>query len=381
MSSSPGAFWTRDIVDLSLGRLAGRFSAWYAAQFLDLFPSATRVWLLDRGVRRLTLSAVAGPPKFSFAQNERDGLRSPITPDELMASSLDEALVRRGLDRSTTRVILELPQQAFFVRRFDAPAAALSTLPRLLSAEIERKTPFHANDVVFGFLAKPLGETGDKIRVEQWILRRDLIERAIEGAGIGLSDIDLVQPTWTGGDGEPAPSIALGAQAAPSNWFRYTVVALLTLAALLLAGGAAMLVMRQDAVASQLDADIAQASARAARVRQIADRATAESQLLTTLREERRRYPSLADVWEEVSRLLPDGAYALEMRLSEGRGGERLVDLTGFAESAVGLPALLDRSPLFADAVLTAPITPDIREKRDAFSLQMKLRAATELKK
>ena len=371
MSSSSGAFWTKELVDLSLGRIATRFLTWYRAEFFALFSPATIAWMLDRGDRKLVLNA---SNQLRFAESGQGGPTAPITSDELLASSLEAALARRGVSRKTTKVVLELPKEAFFVRRFDVPVAVQATLPRLLNAEIERKTPFRQADVVFGFIAAPIPDNSEKLRVEQWILRRDLIDRGLDGVGLKLDELDFVEPEWPHGAATAAPSIAIGQRPDSSNWFRNAALGLLALAAVLFATGCAVTFMRQERLGEELDAKIADMSGRAARVRQMADRATAESGLLTTLRQERKHYPALADIWEEISRLLPDSANLEELRLSEARAGERVVDLSGFAESAVGLPALFDRSRLFSDAALTAPITPDVREKREMFALQMKVK-------
>ena len=76
---------------------------------------------------------------------------------------------------------------------------------------------------------------------------------------------------------------------------------------------------------------------------------------------------------EETACILPDDAFLTDFRLSEPTPNGRTIDLVGFASSAVGLPARFNRSPLFSDAELTAPITPDPHEKREGFSLQAKL--------
>jgi general secretion pathway protein L len=108
-------------------------------------------------------------------------------------------------------------------------------------------------------------------------------------------------------------------------------------------------------------------------VRQIADRAAAESRLLSVLRNARRNGPLFSDLWEETARILPDGAFVTDLRLTEPKANERVLEIVGFADSAVGLPALFEKSPLFSHAGLTAAITPDPREKREGFSLQAKI--------
>ena len=134
------------------------------------------------------------------------------------------------------------------------------------------------------------------------------------------------------------------------------------------------MILRRGQAADDLDQKIAEVSARASSVRKIADRAVAESRLLQVLHAERAKGPTFADLWEEVSRILPDEAYLSEFRLSDGKNGERYLDLVGFAELAVGLPALFEKSPIFTDASLTAPITLNAAEKREAFSLRVKVK-------
>ena len=60
---------------------------------------------------------------------------------------------------------------------------------------------------------------------------------------------------------------------------------------------------------------------------------------LIALRTARREGPQFADLWEETARILPDNAYVTDFRLSEPKPNEHVVDIIGFANSAVGLPA------------------------------------------
>jgi general secretion pathway protein L len=371
MSSS---IWRKEYFEGSLVRAASRAWTWYRAEFFALFQPSTLAWLLDRGERRLVLRAGRAPRAWELVSAEGEALAAPILAEELTASSLDEALERRGATRAATKVVVEIPRDAFFLRRFDAPLAALADLPRLLAAEIERKTPFALADVLHSHVATPHPASAEKLAVEQWILRRDLLPRLLDGSGLATDDVDIVHPDWPRDVSTPAPTMPLGRAAeAPHAEGRVAAAAAL-LAFVLLVVGVAATVWRQEQDAAALDAQIAEVSRRAADARQIADRASAESRLLATLREERQTFPSFADLWEEVSRLLPDGAFATELRLAEGRDGERTIELVGLAESAASLPALFDRSSLFAGAKLTAPITPDPVEKRESFSLQATVR-------
>lgn len=373
MTSLTSAFRNRRLFEGELATVARRALAWYKAEFCACLSKETIDWLFDRGDRKLLLRANDPAKELRFLDAERDRPAPAILPAELIDRSVETALAARGVPRDAAKIFLEVPRDSFFVRRFDIPAAAQTNLPQLLQADIERKTPFRTGDVVYGHLLSRRADAPGKLSVQLWILRRDIVTRALEGSRLAWSDLDAVTPDGHG-DRQETPTIALGRHGETPHWFRNVAIGLGAASLILFVFGSGILAFRQDAAEKELDAKIAEVSRRANIVRKTADEAVAQSKLLKILREERNRGPAFADLWEEVSRVLPDGAYLTELRLSEGKGGERALDLVGFADSAVGLPALFDKSPLFSDASLTAPITPNAQEKREAFSLRANLK-------
>jgi len=374
MTSQPRATWNTEILEGAL--LSGVRRLWhlYRRELFALFPASTIGWWLERPDRKLVIRSGRDGREFRFLGGPTQAIPAPLSPREVRQSSFKEALAKRGLSRAATKVYLEIPRQAFFVRRFDIPVAAEGNLGRLLVADIQRKTPFRLDDVVYGHtLMRKLGSS-DKYTVSLWILRRDIIAQEIEACGIGWEDLDHVTSAPGADLGEERPTIAISRGGESSHWFRNVALGLCVTTIALSVIGSTTLIWRRGQAAEDLDAKIAEVSARASSVRNIADRAVAESRLLQILHAERARGPTFADLWEEVSRILPDEAYLSELRLSDGKNGEHYLDLVGFAESAVGLPALFEKSPIFTDASLTAPITLNAAEKREAFSLRVKVK-------
>ncbi|WP_159729785.1 PilN domain-containing protein [Methylosinus sp. Ce-a6] len=368
------SIWRKELFEGSLAGAASRALHWYRAEFFALFSPSTLAWLLDRGERRLLLRAGRRREPLRLLSADGQELAEPVSAEELSAASIDEALERRGATRAATKIVVEVPREAFLVRRFDAPLVAQPDLPRLLAAEVERKTPFALADILHGHIATPHPRSPGKIVVEQWILRRDLLPGLLDGSGLSVEDLDLAQPAPSGDGSAPVPTLAVGRAFEAPHWERKAALILALLAAAFFVIGATITIWRQEHDAAALDVEIAEISRRAGEARKIADQAASESRLLATLREERAKYPAFADLWEDVSRLLPDGAFVSDLRLVEAREGERSIEIAGLADSAASLPALFDRSSLFADAKLTAPITPDPIEKRESFSLQAKVR-------
>jgi general secretion pathway protein L len=373
-STSPtrSAFWTKSLFECSLEPTARRFWTWYKNEFFAFFPPATVAWLADRGDRSLIIRTGEAGPKILLTRGTQAQDPIGISPRELRMATLPDVLARHGISRESVKVRLEIPQDQFFVRRFDIPAAALTNLPQLLTAEIERKTPFRSSDVFSGHVVQD-SVRGDKAHISQWIVRRDIVERLLEEVGLRADELDTLRPSrQSGGDGE-LPVILAGRRSEASEWFRYTLVGLTSLAVVFFTVGIAAALWRQNQLGEQLNAKIAAATTRAGHVRQMADQATRASALLASLRQTKKNVATFAALWEEASRILPDNAYATELRLSENKPGEYVVFIEGLAESAAELPVLFDRSPLFYDAALIAAITPDAEEKRERFSLQAKV--------
>jgi general secretion pathway protein L len=365
------AFLTREFTLASVTSAFARFVAWEREQCRALLPPAAAAWLTGRGVREAVIKAGASELVLS---GDAAGQEVRIAGVEIAETSLDAALARRGLSRRSLAIVLELPARAFLIRRIDVPTAALGHLQQMVQSEIERRTPFRRDEILTGWRVAP-HEAKGKARAVLALLRRDLIAPALESAGVVLGDLAAIRADSRPAGSSWTPAIAIKADGETRSAFARAALAMMALAAVLAAAGLGAIFWRQSAEAEALDAQIADMSARAAHVRQIADHAAKESRLLATLRETRLRNPPLTDVWEEISRLTPDSAYLTDFHMNESKSGERSVDLVGFAQSAVGLPLLFDQSRYFSEAALTAPITSDPKEKRESFSLRLKARA------
>ena len=134
------------------------------------------------------------------------------------------------------------------------------------------------------------------------------------------------------------------------------------------------LYIKQQRTTDELAEKILFLSAKAAKVREMADHASTEERLLLAVRHQKSTKILLVDVIAEITKSLPDSSYLTEIHLREKGPEQRIIDLAGFADVAVKLPALFDKSSILRDATLTAPITADPNEKKELFSIQAKIK-------
>jgi len=194
-------------------------------------------------------------------------------------------------------------------------------------------------------------QAADIVTMGHWIIRKDRVEAALAELGLTVNDVDFL----AAGDpeGEVTPVIAFGATALEDPpWARQAVklLAAAGLGAVLL--GLVTFEWCQASVATGIEASLLEAregaqgnrggSSQAARL--IAMKAAA----------------GILEIWDELSRILPDHTFLTETRVADGK-----VTLSGFSADAAHLVRLIDKSPLFSGAALTAAITPDAAEKKD----------------
>jgi general secretion pathway protein L len=80
---------------------------------------------------------------------------------------------------------------------------------------------------------------------------------------------------------------------------------------------------------------------------------------------------SVLEIWDEISRILPDHTFVTELRMADGK-----VTLSGLSSDAARLVRIIDQSSLFSSATLAAAIVPDATEGKERFSIGFKVLGA-----
>jgi general secretion pathway protein L len=135
---------------------------------------------------------------------------------------------------------------------------------------------------------------------------------------------------------------------------------------LLLAGVAVwMPIAESSAQAHRLSARLSaarRAAHESAGIQKDIDRLLEDSSFLS---DRKRRAPTVSEVLNETTRLIPDGDWLTELRIS----GDEL-QLSGFAVSSFALVGALERSPFFKGASFRSPVTRDAKTERERFSIR-----------
>jgi general secretion pathway protein L len=294
---------------------------------------------------------------------------------------IGQFLGSQGLQRKDVDVGLELPLESIFCRKLSLPSEASSSINEIVTQTLLKKTPFKLQDIYCDHVA--VKETaGDKITVWQWIARRKFVHDALLPLQIGPDTVDYIFAySNAAGDGPP-PVIKLRPRPqTPKSLIQQSICALGGCAVLLALVAGGLNYRRQQTVIDNLESQISATKIKAEQVRALVNQLEKKQNVLVHLRLYKSGAPGLIDLWNETTRILPSHTWVTEFRLSEAKDKqEQQVAIAGFSAAAPSLVGVVDSSPLFLDAVLTAPVSLDSVEGRERFALQAKVRQSDSIK-
>ena len=251
------------------------------------------------------------------------------------------------------RVLITVPQSLCLVRNRTVPKAVLPKLSSVLALDLLHNTPFAAEGVFSGWFKSGVADEHGMQPISQVILKRSLVgsvideitSRKAQAVGIAVrAGRAAAYPCVSAPDGQPFGVLK------QQLWLRRCTVGAAAATMMVLVAGFAAFAKQNEALRLlNVEIEALQEPTKLARSALEAKTKAAEQRAeLQQLRQ--RQFPTL-QVVEELSRLLPDGAW-VQTLLKDGD----VIRIEGQADLAEPLIPLLEASPLFRDAKFTSPV-------------------------
>jgi len=267
----------------------------------------------------------------------------------------------------SSRVELVLQSGRFMFRPLELPRRAGEFLDGIVRAQIDRLTPWSAEDAAFGY-STPTDLGNDRLMVTVAATARGFIAPLLHAlACLGVDRIAVSTVAETGG-GTAAIKVLeqKGSDGLSVRRLRRTLATILV-AASLLAGAAIVadaiisesLQARQDDVVNRIAAHRAMLRARLD---------SGGDSELAALERRKHETPSSVIVLEALSRIFPDHTYVTELRIV----GDK-VQVAGVTRDAPSLIRLIEQSAYFTRATFFAPTTRSPSQSGDNFHIEAQI--------
>lgn len=347
------------------GTALHRFLTWWGRELAALVPVRVRDWFMER--REEVRAGIEGGELVLTPPAPATPLRIALVPEAAAARPLvAQALVR---DEEPPAVVLALPGARVLRRTLELPMAAEENLRQVLGFELDRQTPFRAEQVYFDCRVQRRDLAARQLVAEFALVPRAAVDAelaTLEAAGVPLEAMD----------GVDAAGERLGFNLLPRErraprarfWLKVNL-ALAALALLLLGAVMAQSVANRERALAALEArtDKAQVEARSvAALRNTLKQAIDGASFLTERKSAR---PPTIDVMLDLTRRLPADTWLQRFSVNADQ-----VQLQGQSREAAALITLLQQSPYLEGPALQGAITPDARTGKEQFLIQAKLR-------
>lgn len=327
------------------------FWQWWSRQLLSLLPSRLSQRLLTRK-QRLGIYP------------EQDHYRLELEPQGeqlILTGAPAQAEVLGQLLKQADSIRLCLPTNELLLARITLPAATIGNLANVLRFEMDRHTPFSADQVYFGFRAAPREKDSPQIQVSLLLAPKAQVDpRLAELEALGLAPGALCDAEHPEAPAIPLPVTQSAATLKAGRMKSLNGALVLVMLFLLIAVPLYQRQNRIDALGAQLDVP-RQRAEQAATLKQQLEELQQSRQFLAR---ERASRPSVLPLLDELTRQLPDHTWLSRFELLDGA-----VQLRGESANASELIGLLEASQLFFDVRFSSPVTNNPATNKDRFMI------------
>ncbi|MEO6566107.1 MAG: pilus assembly protein PilM [Casimicrobiaceae bacterium] len=351
--------------------LAG-FWAWWMAQLDQLVPKAPRAALARRRMR--TLIAFDGDHATLWRPVLEDGRAMmkagtvvPLTGDAAVIQAAGRAAVASlapmvyGGSSSVPRVVVAVPAREVLRKTIQLPAAVEEDLGQALTYDLDRHTPFKADELYFDAVVVRRDPTRGVVHIDLAAVRRAAVDPALKLVAAWGAEVVAVVPTARDMAAPSRVNLLPQAMRPSRSWWRrwqfwvpLAIFGLLVLAAILIP-----LWQKRD-YAIQLNSLADQARAQAAISETLRLELDGKVADYNTALERKYAYPGALQTLDHVSKLLPDDTWLTQFELkgvTKGKEIQREILVRGETLNAGRLVQLFEDSQHFAQAAPRAPTT------------------------
>lgn len=348
-----------------------QFFSWWWQELVSLLPDQVRA-VVDHPPEAVWVARANGSLHLWRTAGSDESLTSvDLNEDpEMVRARLPSVLTDEDGARLPVNYCLE--SSAALVTSLSFPEAAEDNLRQVLAFEMDRNTPFKADDVYYDYRVVDRNAVSRTIGIQLAVVRRkavDDVHALCEKRGIELGGVDVAAGAF---ESDSRPETVGVNLLQPEKRARRERTRL----KINLALGAAVVLVLFGVMWNSLNqkrADLEQFRQRVAEVR-------AEARAVTDLKNEldkateaagflaqrRAKQPALLDVILVVTHILPDDIWLQRLQIKEDK-----VSITGHSPDASRVISILEQTPGLSRPGFVGSITPDQQRGTERFTIEV----------
>ena len=342
------------------------FFRWWGSQLVACLPARWRALVEERSESLLLdirQDEVIVWREHADRTNEYARIARNLPAD---AQTAEFRRLRNAIDDPGVRTVLCIPAERVLQRNLTLPVAAEENLRQVLAFEMDRQTPFKADQIYFDSRVTGRDASGRNLLVELVLLPRAQLDQELATLPPGAAALDGVD-AWRGEPGGARRQINLLPAERRARHRDMRLPLNLGLAALVV-----ILLL------FNMDESLTNRAAAVEAMRAEVDKSNNEARQVATLRktladsiaganfltDKKRNSPLTDALLDDLTRRLPEDTYLERLQLENGQ-----VQLQGQAKEAAKLIALLSSSTCLGDPRLQGQIQPDPRTGKERFQI------------
>jgi general secretion pathway protein L len=344
------------------------FFAWWGSELAACIPSQLIDAFLPR--RRLTLLWLGNEVlvRWDARQVSKDLGRMSVEAPESVARA-EFARIVEGVPYRRAEIAVELPPRLVLRREVELPSAAAENLREVLGFELDRLTPFRAEDAVFDYRILSVDRVAKRMSVSLAVAPRNLIAQIHAFAGAAGFEVDhIILPSDAAGKLRSSEMCLVDATGPLDiRHLRLTMV-LGTMAVFLVLLAVWLPLQRKQAVLTAYEEKLAELRPIAAEAADLREQIKSKVEQGSFIVRHRGETPLAVSVLKDITERLSDDTWLVQLRLSD-----QGLTIAGYAPTATSLVPTLEASPQLADVKFSAPVTPDATVNKDRFGIVAKV--------
>ncbi len=341
------------------------FLSWWGRQLLDVLPARLRSTRPAHEVGDAVLLSLveAGPGSRAVLDATRRRQRRTVPLGRFGVDEAGLGALRAALGGARGRVLLLLPTRLLLEQEVVLPLAAEGDLDTALRWEMDRLTPFAAEQIFWSWVIDRRDRVRGRLHLRLRLVPKLAVADVLEALGAaGLA------PALLASSSHPERVVPLiGTRRRPGG-DRAAAAAGVVFACAVVAAVAAPFI-RQEFAFQELDTRIAamrqEVDAADALRRRLNERA-ASADIMAA---EGARVGDAVRTLSAITEVLPDNTYLFGLGLRD-----RILTITGQSASAAKLIPAIAGDPAFLDPTFSAPVTRNEMTDAEAFSIRTEVR-------